>query len=291
MKNSLTLIFSIVIIFSSLNAQFSGYYDPSNWTETETGCVTNGWVDASGAPMSLLITGPDNPSACGSSVISLSIAAQFCGTISFDWAYTTTDCNGPYWDRFGYSINGSPVQLSTWSVQFGSPGSQSGSASFEVAGGDMIAFYMDAIDSYCGEAWVTISNFSAPDAVCFGDEGELKVQLCHNGKTICVAPAAVPAHMAHGDLLGSCFENAGCEEDPAYQVAYPTPVEADAAALAVEGDRRDLRLSHPPAATHPLPGLRAFLRRRQPQRGLRPGPGRRSFAAFGFRRASRTSGR
>lgn len=231
MKNFITTLVAFILILTSLNAQFSGYYHPSNWTETETGCVTNGWVDATGAPASLLIMGPDNPFGCGSSVISLSIAAQFCGTISFDWAYTTTDCNGPYWDRFGYSINGSPVQLSTWTVQYGAPGSQSGSASFEVSGGDMIAFYMDAIDSYCGAAWVTLTNFSAPDAICYGDDGELKVQLCHKGNTICVAPASVPAHMAHGDLLGSCFELAGCEENPPYQVAQSPVADTDEAAL------------------------------------------------------------
>jgi hypothetical protein len=31
-----------------------------------------------------------------------------------------------------------------------------------------------------------------------------KVKLCHNGHTICVAPAAVQAHLDHGDYLGAC---------------------------------------------------------------------------------------
>ena len=38
-------------------------------------------------------------------------------------------------------------------------------------------------------------------------EGE-KVSICHNGKTICVSPSAVKAHLAHGDKLGSCDEEA-----------------------------------------------------------------------------------
>jgi hypothetical protein len=29
-------------------------------------------------------------------------------------------------------------------------------------------------------------------------------EICHKGKTIDVAPAAIPAHLAHGDSLGSC---------------------------------------------------------------------------------------
>jgi hypothetical protein len=31
-----------------------------------------------------------------------------------------------------------------------------------------------------------------------------KVSICHNGNTLCVSPNAVPAHLAHGDKLGTC---------------------------------------------------------------------------------------
>ena len=31
-----------------------------------------------------------------------------------------------------------------------------------------------------------------------------KVQVCHNGQTICVAQSAVQTHLEHGDKLGSC---------------------------------------------------------------------------------------
>lgn len=34
-----------------------------------------------------------------------------------------------------------------------------------------------------------------------------KVDICHNGHTISVAPQAVKAHLAHGDILGPCEEN------------------------------------------------------------------------------------
>jgi hypothetical protein len=32
-----------------------------------------------------------------------------------------------------------------------------------------------------------------------------KVQICHKGKTLCIASSAVAAHLAHGDQLGNCF--------------------------------------------------------------------------------------
>ena len=40
--------------------------------------------------------------------------------------------------------------------------------------------------------------------------GTDKVEVCHNGTTICVAPSAVEAHLQHGDVLGACG-NALCD--------------------------------------------------------------------------------
>ena len=88
------------------------------------------------------------------------IAVDACGTISFDWTYTTLDCNGSVWDRFGYMINGTPTQLSTNGLPFGT--SESGSTSVAVNPGDVFAFYMNATDNYCGRARSVISNFSGP---------------------------------------------------------------------------------------------------------------------------------
>jgi hypothetical protein len=64
-----------------------------------------------------------------------------------------------------------------------------------------------------------------------------KVLVCHvppgnpgNAHTICVAPAAVPAHLAHGDYLGPCMEDKSGdyieieEEHAAFDVnVYPNP--------------------------------------------------------------------
>ena len=57
------------------------------------------------------------------------------------------------------------------------------------------------------------------DVRCYaGNSGNQKVEMCHippgnpgNAHTICIAPAAVPAHLAHGCLLGDCSEANDCD--------------------------------------------------------------------------------
>jgi hypothetical protein len=67
------------------------------------------------------------------------------------------------------------------------------------------------------------------DVRCGNDN--TKVQVCHNGKAICVASAAVQDHLKHGDGMGSCSVasitsvNSITEEVSTYQVqVYPNPV-------------------------------------------------------------------
>jgi hypothetical protein len=53
----------------------------------------------------------------------------------------------------------------------------------------------------------SIDNFGNPPGLSFGvgagGQGNL-VAICHNGRTIFVAPQAVGAHLRHGDTLGAC---------------------------------------------------------------------------------------
>ncbi|HLG35958.1 MAG TPA: T9SS type A sorting domain-containing protein, partial [Bacteroidia bacterium] len=66
----------------------------------------------------------------------------------------------------------------------------------------------------------------AEDARCFaGNSNVQKVQICHNGNTICVDESAVPAHLAHGDYVGGCQANreAGDGEAGDSFVLYPNP--------------------------------------------------------------------
>ena len=51
------------------------------------------------------------------------------------------------------------------------------------------------------------------DAVA-GKCGVKKVLVCHKGKNLCIASSAVPAHLAHGDQLGSCSESFSISNAP-----------------------------------------------------------------------------
>ena len=49
------------------------------------------------------------------------------------------------------------------------------------------------------------------DVRCYaGNSGNQKVEVCHNGHTICINENAVPAHLAHGCMLGDCSETTSC---------------------------------------------------------------------------------
>jgi len=42
------------------------------------------------------------------------------------------------------------------------------------------------------------------DVVCGNNPNKPKIEMCHNGRTICVSENAVQAHLNHGDSLGAC---------------------------------------------------------------------------------------
>lgn len=56
--------------------------------------------------------------------------------------------------------------------------------------------------------------------------GNVKVLVCHKGKTICVDSNAVDAHLAHGDYVGNCIGDNTVESLPAsfeLHTNYPNP--------------------------------------------------------------------
>jgi hypothetical protein len=72
------------------------------------------------------------------------------------------------------------------------------------------------------------------DVVCYaGNSGIAKVEMCHNGHTICINANAVAAHLAIGSTLGSCSEINGCvskmasniEQRDEFIEVYPNPTE------------------------------------------------------------------
>ncbi len=192
MKSILTLFFAI-LAFSAF-ANFSGNYDPANWTETHSLDCDDGFVELS-APSSIALTSSDNYACGGSSFFGYSIPLTACGTISFNWEFNE-QCYGD--SRFGYSVNGVAHQLTN---DFGGT-DQYGFAVANVSVGDVFSFYIYSTNyNMCSAGYCAIGSFNGPSFAC---QNGNKVSVCHNGNTLCIAPAAVPAHLAHGDYLGEC---------------------------------------------------------------------------------------
>jgi hypothetical protein len=145
----------------SLNAQFSYGYAPAKWTTTLTP-GSNGSVNSSGAPGSIIITGSDGASATNMDV-DYTITAKASGPFSFSWSYHTNDSDAdPQYDLAGVLVNGSFIQLSVNTLNLVN---QSGSWSGTVTAGTVIGFRIRATDNVFGNATFTISNFSPPGGV------------------------------------------------------------------------------------------------------------------------------
>ena len=142
-------------------ADFSGTYDPSNWTTTLTGPLGGtsgeGSVDTSLAPNSIKLNGADNGmfSSTNFSNVDFTIDIVTNGMVMFDWAYETMDIDGPNWDPFGYLLNNVFFQLTF----DGGSDSQSSWESVAVETGDIFGFRQHSNDSGYGPAMTTISKF------------------------------------------------------------------------------------------------------------------------------------
>jgi PEP-CTERM motif-containing protein len=87
--------------------------------------------------------------------LSFTIHAAETGLVNFQWAYQTTDVDGPNFDHFGHTLNGTLTQLSNNA----GPNSQSGTDSFSVSAGSLFGFQIVCTDCIFGPATVTISDF------------------------------------------------------------------------------------------------------------------------------------
>jgi hypothetical protein len=95
----LMLLVAVFLLFSAAQAHadslFSGGYAVGNFTTTLSN--SNGGLNTSLAPASVLLTGPNlNDSSSGETLFSL--IAPTTTTIIFDWTYTTYDWGGAQWD-------------------------------------------------------------------------------------------------------------------------------------------------------------------------------------------------
>jgi hypothetical protein len=133
---------------------FTGTYAPSNWTLSNNNI--NAYVDTSNAPSSISIIG-GNQAGVGSGQTTYTTTALMGGLLSFNWSYDTADGN-PFYDRFGFVLNGVFTQLSN---NLGS-NDQSGAFSTTLAQGDIFGFGINTVDNLAGSGNATISDFAAP---------------------------------------------------------------------------------------------------------------------------------
>ncbi len=133
---------------------FQTPYAPINWTFTNSNA--DGFVNTSGAPASISLTGGNN-SSFNSGTTSYTTTAAAAGTVTFNWNYATGDVSA-FWDPFGYLLNGSFIQV----TNNGGGVVQNGTSTFNVLAGDSFGFRIFTRDNIFGRASVTISNFSAP---------------------------------------------------------------------------------------------------------------------------------
>lgn len=139
-----------VAIPAAAKADFSGPYAPPNWTFENTG-TSNGFVNTSGAPASITLTGGNSGSGAGDT--NFTIAAVASGLLSFNWSYSSSDSLS--YDTGNFLLNGSPTFLANNS-------GGSGMFSIPLTSGDVFGFNVHSMDNAFGPGVLTVSNFNAP---------------------------------------------------------------------------------------------------------------------------------
>ena len=89
-------------------------------------------------------------------VTSLTTNSSVGETVSFGWAYWTTD--GAYYDRAQMLLNESWVDLAIWNQGGYNPQQQSGSQEVYVTAGGIFGFRILSTDSCCGAGFLQINN-------------------------------------------------------------------------------------------------------------------------------------
>lgn len=134
---------------------FTGYYDVTHWSTTDT---ASGSVNISGAPNSITLTS-GNSQIDGYTDFTITIPRP--SWIAFDWSYHTSDFF-PEFDDFGYVING--VFTNLVSVGDLTPLlDQSGHLLVYLGSGDVFGFRAETLDGWNGSSVTTISNFDVPE--------------------------------------------------------------------------------------------------------------------------------
>lgn len=149
------LLFFCMALSSMAHAQFSGTYAPANWTITHRNSSANattsqfGSVNTSGAPASIVITGPDGQTLQYAS-IRYAIPISQSGTLSF--AYNLSNPDEINYDYFFWGTNNGMIDSAT--------ATGPGTVNMTVAAGQTLIIGISATDDQLGPLIATISNFS-----------------------------------------------------------------------------------------------------------------------------------
>jgi len=139
---------NVTLSFGFVENGFNGDFAPANWSFNANGGTGSFFFDPSNE--NVTITGSDGGSANNINTTLCNTIAND-GVIQFDWSYVTND--GPTFDPFGYSLNGTFVSLTD---SFG-PQNQNGTANIPIAAGDQFCFVANTLDDVFGSA-TTVSG-------------------------------------------------------------------------------------------------------------------------------------
>ena len=141
---------------------FADEFEPGNWTISNSN-GGNGFVDESDAPNSIIITGselgPISPS--NNTDYCITIPGDYGGTLAFDWDYNTSDDDGPFYDKFGYVVDGVFTQLTN---DAGST-TQNGLVSIMLMPGQTFCFRILSTDQAFGSAVTIAMSFTYMESI------------------------------------------------------------------------------------------------------------------------------
>jgi len=179
-------------------------------------------TDASGnfnvgeSTISWIVTDADNNQATGSTIVN--IIAPLVVTIPDVYAVSSGSVNTLY---KGYG----PSSLNLNTIAAGSSGSYTylwstaeTTSSINVNSAGTYTVTITDENGCSTEASIVIN---VVDVRC-GNKND-KVMICHNGANLCVASAAVQAHLNHGCKLGSCSMSSINQEPTIEVLGYPNP--------------------------------------------------------------------
>lgn len=164
-SGDLTITYSDIMCDNPVQG-FNGPYDVGLWTTIIP--AEGGSVTVMG-DSEVMLTSPDITIGCDDASVQFSINVTSAGQIVFDWHYETQDIDGPFFDPFGYNLNGTFYQL----TDDNGNDIQSGTATVAVIAGDVFAFDQRATDCIAGPGATSVVEFFA----CIEQDDEVCTQL------------------------------------------------------------------------------------------------------------------